>query len=70
YYGGILGLSHESAILDTGLDMEIYDNIQMDAGGKLFCKVMEKSEAGYTVIFTSIPTGYPAWLRSARTDKA
>ncbi len=60
YYGGIMGLSRDSAMLDTGLDMEIYDNIQMDAGGKLFCKVMEKSESGYKVQFTSIPTGYAA----------
>ncbi|MCR4923045.1 MAG: PAS domain S-box protein [Lachnospiraceae bacterium] len=69
YYGGISAESRSGAILDTNLVLEIYDNIQIDAGGKLFCKVMEKLESGYKLLFTSIPSGYAVWLRTSRLDK-
>ncbi|MBE7008799.1 MAG: PAS domain-containing protein [Ruminococcaceae bacterium] len=69
YYGGILAVAHDGAVLDTATELEIYDNIQLEAGGKLFCKVMEKRDDGCALIrYTSIPAGYEAWLK-AETNK-
>ncbi len=65
-YGGITAVAGDCAILETDAELEVYDNVQINAGGKLFCKVMEKTEAGYLLQYTSIPTGYAGWLKNAR----
>ena len=62
-YGGIVATAHDGAVLDTATELEIFDNIQLDAGGKLFCKVMERTDTGWLLRYTSIPAGYEAWLR-------
>lgn len=70
YYGGIVGVAHDAALLDTGAELEIFDNIQFDAGGKLFAKIMEKDDDGMLLAhYTSVPAGYEAWLK-AETEKA
>ena len=43
--------------------LEIYDNIQIDAGGKLYCKVLEKTDEGYLLHFTAVPSGYKEWRK-------
>ncbi|MCR5746853.1 MAG: PAS domain-containing protein [Lachnospiraceae bacterium] len=65
-YGGITAVAHDSAILETTYDFQIFDNIQINAGGKLFCKITDRTEGGYVLQYTSVPTGYPAWLKEAR----
>lgn len=65
-YGGITAVACDSAFLETDVDLKVYDNIQINAGGKLFCKVTDKTENGYTLQYTSVPTGYAAWLKEAR----
>ena len=62
-YGGIVALASDMAILDTQVPLKVYDNIQIDAGGKLYCKVIEKTEDGALLHFTSVPSGYKEWLR-------
>ena len=64
YYGGIVAVAHDGAVLDTGAELEVYDNIQLEAGGKLFGKVMEQTESGVLLRYTSIPAGYEAWLKA------
>ncbi len=63
-YGGIVALAADMAVIDTQAALNVYDNIQIDAGGKLYCKVIEKSDEGYLVHFTSVPSGYKYWLES------
>lgn len=68
FYGGITAVAHDSAVLDTETDLEVYDNIQLDAGGKLFCKVMEKQDDGCLLIrYTSVPADYEAWLKNEQS---
>ncbi|MBR4150868.1 MAG: PAS domain-containing protein [Firmicutes bacterium] len=63
FYGGITAVAHDCVVLDTQAELNVLDNIQLDAGGKLFCKVMEKHGCSVLIRFTSIPSGYEAWLR-------
>ena len=70
-YGGIVAVAHDGAVLDTETALNIYDNVQLDAGGKLFGKVMERTDAGVLLRYTSIPAQYEAWLKQETTkDKA
>ncbi len=63
YYGGITALGADMAVLDTAADLNVYDNIQIDAGGKLYSKVVDKSDEGLLIHFTSVPGGYKEWIR-------
>ena len=67
-YGGITAVAHESAVLETEAELKEFDNLQINAGGKLFCKVMEKNGEDYLLKYTSVPTGYAAWLKEARMN--
>ena len=64
FYGGIIAVAHDGAVLDTGAELNIFDNVQLEAGGKLFAKVMEQTEEGFLLRYTSIPAGYEAWLKA------
>lgn len=66
FYGGITAVARDSAIIETDAKLEIYDNLRIDAGGKLLCKVMESADGRYTLQYTSIPTAYAGWLKEAR----
>ena len=65
YYGGIISLGRDCAVLETGTKLQLFDNIQITAGGRLFCKVMEALEDSYILQYTSIPSGYDRWIREA-----
>ena len=65
-YGGITAVARDGAELETDAEFEVYDNIQINAGGKLFCKVTEKTDDVYCLQYTSIPTGYAEWLKNSR----
>ena len=62
-YGGIVSLASDMAVMDTQVKLEVYDNIQIDAGGKLYSKVLEKNDDGYLLHFTSVPSGYKEWRK-------
>lgn len=66
-YGGITAVASDGAVLETDAEFEIYDNLQINAGGKLFCKVIDKTDKGYQLQYTSIPTGYALWLKNSRS---
>ncbi len=61
YYGGITALGADMAIMETEAALNVYDNIQIDAGGELYCKVVEKTEKGFMIHFTSVPGDYKKW---------
>ncbi len=66
FYGGIVAAAADGAVLDTETELELFDNIQLETGGKLFAKVMEKTNEGLLIHYTSIPAGYDAWLKAER----
>jgi adenylate cyclase len=51
------------AVIETEAELNVYDNMQLDAGGELYCKVMEKNDDGYLIHFTSVPSGYKEWKK-------
>ena len=66
YYGRIIALSKDGAIIQPDIELELFTDIEFDAGGKLFCKIVEKKNDGYVLQFTSIPTGYSDWLKNIK----
>lgn len=66
-YGGLTAVARDAAFMETEADLEVYDNILINAGGKLFCKITDKTDKGYALQYTSIPTGYAGWLKDARS---
>jgi len=68
-YGGIVSVGHSSAVMETKEEMQLYENIQVRAGGNLLCKVVDKRDDGILLQYTSIPSGYEQWIREAgKTD--
>ncbi len=61
-FGGITAVADDRAVFSTDTKMEILDNIQIDAGGNLYCKVLEVLQEGYLLQFTAIPAGYEDWI--------
>ena len=62
-FGGILSVSSSSAELQTETKLKLYDNLRINTGGQLFCKVTQKNEDIYLLQYTSIPSSYEAWIR-------
>ena len=62
YYGGILSLGRDSTLLETETKLDLFENLQMKAGGRLQCKVMEKNEGKYLLQYTYVPSGYEEWI--------
>lgn len=57
----LTALCPAGAVLETPMDMQPFDNIKLDAGGELFCKVLAKRGAGWQVRFTAKPLGFSDW---------
>ena len=66
-FGGITALADDRAMFSTDTKLEILDNIQIEAGGDLYCKVLEVHEEGYLLQFTAIPAGYKEWIGHYKT---
>ncbi len=64
YYGGIVAVANDRALFETESELQVYDNLLMDAGGELYCKVMEETKEGYLLQYTSVPAGYAAWIKA------
>jgi adenylate cyclase len=62
FYGGIVALAQDKAVLDTSAELKEYDNITIDVGEKLYSKVIDKTEEGFLIGFTSVPASYKRWL--------
>ena len=61
FYGGIIAIGHDCAELETLADLKLFENIRIEAGGHLFCKIIQKNDDTYLLQFTSIPSGYGEW---------
>ena len=65
YFGGLIAVGRDSALLETESALELFDNIKLEVGGALFGKVTEKNDNVYFLQYTSIPSGYEKWTREA-----
>lgn len=68
-FGGLISVAPNGAVLSTDTELLIYDNICIMAGGKLSCKVMEKSGNEYLVRYNSIPSQYDAWINKYKSSE-
>lgn len=59
--GYLTALSKAGAIMETDVALTQFDNLQLEAGGKLFCKVMSQEGTGWLLRFTAIPDGFDGW---------
>ncbi|MCI6720424.1 MAG: PAS domain-containing protein [Clostridiales bacterium] len=59
--GRLTALCRTGAVLETGAALAPYDNLELEAGGKLFAKVLSRNETGWLLRFTAAPPGFPAW---------
>ena len=62
--GRFTAMSRTGAVLETEAPLERFANLQIQAGGKLFAKVMERVENGWLLRFTSIPPEFDAWRKT------
>lgn len=53
--GYLTALSPTGAVMETDVQLTQFDNLQLDFGGKLFCKVISKEGIGWLLHFTAIP---------------
>lgn len=57
----LTALCPSGAVLETALDMQPLDDIKLDAGGELSCKVISRGGRGWRVRFTAKPLGFDDW---------
>ncbi len=66
--GMITALSPREAVLETAVAIEEYDNLHLEIGAKLFCKVISREEKGWKLRFTAIPPEFDAWYAESVTS--
>ena len=59
--GYLTALSRTGAVMETNVELAQFDNLQMEAGGKLFCKVISQEDARWLLRFTAIPADFDTW---------
>jgi adenylate cyclase len=59
--GHLTALSRTGAVMETNAELTQFDNLQLEAGGKLFCKVISQEDSGWLLRFTAIPADFDAW---------
>lgn len=65
-HGFLTALSEDEAEMETDEEHELMTNILLDIGEKLFAKIMEETETGYRIRFTSRPEHFESWMNIAR----
>ena len=60
--GEICALCENGAVLSADSEIEVFDNLQLDCGGRLFVKVIGKREDGFLLRFTAVPEGFGGWI--------
>ncbi len=61
--GSITAISEDEAVLETSVVLDRFENLEIDAGGKLLCKVVSGDSSGWTIRFTSLPEGFGQWKK-------
>ena len=70
YRGELLALSGKRALLKTGGEQSLFDNLRLDIGGELDAKVTdllytgEEDQRVLTLTFTALPENFNEWKRS------
>ncbi|MBQ3497013.1 MAG: PAS domain-containing protein [Oscillospiraceae bacterium] len=59
--GRLTALSKTGAVMETDAPIVRFDDLQLEAGGKLYCKVMSKMADGWLLRFTAVPPGFESW---------
>lgn len=69
--GEVVSLSEKEAMLRTGEELEVFDNVVIQMGEELYAKVTGKKEGLFELTFTAKPKSFPAWFGSltARRSK-
>ena len=68
-FGGIVAVTNDRAVFSTDTKLELLDNIQIEAGGDLYCKVLKEQPEGYLLQYTAIPAGYWDWIEKFNEGK-
>lgn len=66
--GKIKAVSSEQVVLETGADIDVFDNIRMDVAGETYGKVVKKNNNIYVIDLTALPDGYVLWLKEMRGE--
>lgn len=53
--GRLTALSRTGAVMETGVELKQFDNLQLEAGSKPFCKVISQEGSGWLLRFTTSP---------------
>lgn len=61
--GQLVALSRTGAVMETEAELSQFDNLQMEAGGKLFGKVLSKEANGWLLRFTATFPGFDVWYK-------
>ena len=70
YRGELLALSGKRALLKTGGEQSLFDNLRLDIGGELDAKVTdllytgEEDQRVLTLTFTALPENFSEWKRT------
>ena len=63
HYGGITALCDGGMIFETEAPLSVFDNLEVDAGGSLLCKIRKVTEKGMLAVFTSVPKGFDQFIK-------
>ena len=63
--GILTALSDTGAVLETEVRLKPYENLELEAEGKLLCKVLSRQGGGWLLRFTSVPEGFRHWRDKA-----
>ena len=59
--GILTALCDTGAVLETEALLEPFENLELEAGGRLLCKVLSRQGRGWLLRFTSVPEGFRQW---------
>lgn len=61
--GKITEMSEDEAMLQSPVELQRFENLEIEAGGKLLCKVVSVSGTGCRIRFTSLSEGFDGWKK-------
>jgi adenylate cyclase len=64
HYAGITAIGRGTCVMETEVALNVYDNLQVQAGGRLLCKVLDVNSGSCLLQFTSIPAGFSDWVKA------
>ncbi len=64
--GEFIAISHTGAVLETEKELKLYENLQIEAGCRIYAKVTKQAEGEgngcrYNIRFTSLPVEFDPW---------